>query len=248
MAGEINVRLGKAEGYDGQAETAMKKADDHRLAAALRLADARTLADDHRIGWKRWVDKNIDRSYRDVKRLVAIGSAEDPVLALESARKHGRDAKARSRDRDGGVIGDRAPAHPEGQQTASEDESAQFAPQIDASVVIASTVTVAGVITLADRLSPGDVQALVSHLIRNRLSSDEQRKLAKGLNAMLAQEKETDHPGTPAIQPRRKLMAEENNVAELTNVKARHTCITKGFEDIYKIEEEIAELNREAPQ
>ena len=145
MAGEINVRLGKAEGYDGQAETAMKKADDHRLAAALRLADARTLADDHRIGWKRWVDKNIDRSYRDVKRLVAIGSAEDPVLALESARKHGRDAKARSRDRgEGGVIGNRAPAHPEGQQSASNDESAQFAPQIDASVVISSTVSRCG--------------------------------------------------------------------------------------------------------
>ena len=122
MAEEINIRLGKAEGYDGRAETALQKADDHRLAAALQLADARTLADDHRIGWKRWVDKNIDRSYRDVKRLVAIGSAEDPVLALVSARKHGRDAKARSRDRDGGMIGNGAPAHPEGQQSASEDK------------------------------------------------------------------------------------------------------------------------------
>ena len=40
-------------------------------------------------------------------------------------------------------------------------------------------------------------------------------------------------------------MAEENNVAELTNVKARHNCITKGFEDIYKIEEEIAEKTEE---
>ena len=194
MATEINIRLGKAEGYDGRAETALQKADDHRLAAALQLAEARTLADDHRIGWKRWVGKNIDRSYRDVKRLVAIGSSEDPVLALVSARKHGRDAKARSRDRDGGMIGNGAPAHPEGQQSASEDKSAQFAPQIDASVVISATVTVAGVIDLADRLSPGDVQALVSHLIRNRLSGEEQRKLAKGLNAMVERERDLTIP------------------------------------------------------
>ena len=178
MAEEINARLGKAEGYDGRAETAMHKADDHRLAAALKLAEARTLADESHIGWKRWVDKHIDRSYRDVKRLVAIGSAEDPVLALESARKHGRDAKARSRGQDSGIIANGAPARPEGQQSTS----------IDASVVISGTVTVARVIDLADRLSPGDVQALVSHLIKNRLSGDQQRKLAKGLNAMISRE------------------------------------------------------------
>ena len=112
MATEINVRLGKAESYDGRAELALQKADDHRLAAALQLAEARAVADDHRIGWKLWVDKNIERSYRDVKRLVAIGSAKDPVLALEGARKRDRDAKARSRDQGGGVIGDRAPGHP----------------------------------------------------------------------------------------------------------------------------------------
>ena len=37
-------------------------------------------------------------------------------------------------------------------------------------------------------------------------------------------------------------MAEENNVVELTNVNARRDCITKGFEDIYEIEDEIAQL------
>ena len=123
MAGEINIRLGKAEGYDGRAETAMKKADDHRLAAALQLAEARMLADENRIGWKQWVDKNIDRSYRDVKRLVAIGSAKDPMLALESARGRARGAKASSRGRGSGVIGNGAPGRPAGQQSASEDES-----------------------------------------------------------------------------------------------------------------------------
>ena len=36
-------------------------------------------------------------------------------------------------------------------------------------------------------------------------------------------------------------MAKEDNVVELTNVNARRDSITKGFEDIYKIEEVIAE-------
>ena len=38
-------------------------------------------------------------------------------------------------------------------------------------------------------------------------------------------------------------MAEENNVVELTNVSARRDSITSGFEKLYEIEEEIAELN-----
>ena len=37
-------------------------------------------------------------------------------------------------------------------------------------------------------------------------------------------------------------MAEENNVVELTNVAARRNSITKGFSDLYKIEEKIADL------
>ena len=66
LAEEINVRLGKAEGYDGRAETALKNADDHRLAIpkalALQLAEAlvASIADENRIGWKRWVDKHIE--------------------------------------------------------------------------------------------------------------------------------------------------------------------------------------------
>ena len=36
-------------------------------------------------------------------------------------------------------------------------------------------------------------------------------------------------------------MAEESNVVELTNVAARLDCITKGFDDLYTIEEEIVE-------
>ena len=170
MATEINVRLGKAENYDGRAELALQKADDHRLAAALQLAEARAVADDHRIGWKLWVDKNIERSYRDVKRLVAIGSAKDPVLALEGARRRDRDAKARSRDQGGGVIGDRAPGHPPGQQPAIQDNAP---PQHNSEVE--------DIQARLDRLPAADVQALVSHIIRNLLTDAQQRKLAKGL-------------------------------------------------------------------
>ena len=37
-------------------------------------------------------------------------------------------------------------------------------------------------------------------------------------------------------------MTEENNVVELTNVKARRDCITNGFNEIYEIEYNIAKL------
>ena len=174
MAKEINVRLGKAEKLDDRAEAARTDADDHRLAAALHLADARTIANENRIGWKRWVDKNIERSYRDVKKLVAIGSANDPVLALEGARKRDRDARARSREQEGGVIGDSAPGRAPGQQSASEAKPPPHNTEVDA------------IKAKLDRLSPADVQAIMSYTIRHLLDREAQRKLAKGLNAMVA--------------------------------------------------------------
>ena len=177
MAEEINVRLGKAEGYDGRAETAKAKADDHRLAAALQLADARTLADENRIGWKRWVDKNIDRSYRDVKKLVAIGSAQDPVLALEGARKSDRDARARSREQVGGVIGDRAPGRPAGQQPASEEKIPMLPRNRSGDIDF-----VKGCL---DGVTPDDLQAILSYAILHLLDRAAQRKLAKGLAEMV---------------------------------------------------------------
>ena len=81
IAREVCVRLEKADKSAGQA-------NDHRLAAAIQLAKAREIATAESIPWKAWVAENIpDRSYRDVKRLVAIGSAKDPKAALEGARE-----------------------------------------------------------------------------------------------------------------------------------------------------------------
>ena len=81
LAKEVCVRLEKADKCAGQA-------NDHRLAAALQLAKAREIATAESIPWKAWVAENIpNRSYRDVKRLVAIGSAKDPKAAIEETRK-----------------------------------------------------------------------------------------------------------------------------------------------------------------
>ena len=81
IAKEVCVRLEKADKFAGQA-------DDHRLAAAIQLAKAREIATAESIPWKAWVAENIPyRSYRDVKRLVAIGTAKDPKAALEGARE-----------------------------------------------------------------------------------------------------------------------------------------------------------------
>ena len=97
LATEINARMEKAETYETRVESAQKSADDHRLAAALQIADARQIAADNGIRWGPWVKKNISRSPDDVKKLLKIGQAPNPALALADMRRKERDRKRRQR-------------------------------------------------------------------------------------------------------------------------------------------------------
>lgn len=78
-AKEINVRLAKAEQADG-------KAQDHRLAAALKLAGTKTECKDNKINFQKWCEKHIDWSYENARKLVRIGEADNPKQALEDLR------------------------------------------------------------------------------------------------------------------------------------------------------------------
>lgn len=79
LAHEINVRFGLAEQN-------AKKSDDHRLAAALQLAKAEELCKANGIPWKEWVSKNVKQSYETVRKLVSVGKADKPILALADQR------------------------------------------------------------------------------------------------------------------------------------------------------------------
>lgn len=73
LAHEINVRL--------------QKADDHRLSAAIKLAEAKALCAEHGIAFKEWVVENIQFvGYVECTRLAKIGGADDPAKALEDHR------------------------------------------------------------------------------------------------------------------------------------------------------------------
>lgn len=84
-AHEINVRFEKA------AELGVK-ADDHRLAAALLLEEARAKLEPTGVKFKDWVAKNVKQSWETVRKLVVIGAAKDPKQALLETREKNKAA------------------------------------------------------------------------------------------------------------------------------------------------------------
>lgn len=82
IAKEINVRLEKAAMMDG-------KADDHRLAAALKFAEAKKLCESTPgLKFEEWSKKHVpNQSFETVRQLARIGAAEKPELALADLRK-----------------------------------------------------------------------------------------------------------------------------------------------------------------
>lgn len=92
LAKEINTRLMKAKQIEG-------KADDHRLAAAIRLAEAEKLCKDSGISFKKWVEASVTQSFETVRQLVRIGGADDPQKALEDLRSGSAKANKALRER-----------------------------------------------------------------------------------------------------------------------------------------------------
>lgn len=92
IAKEINVRFERADKYETQA-------DDHRLAAALQLAQARKMCHSVKISFKDWCDTNVTTGYETVRKLAVIGSKPNPRLALEDMRHKNKIANKNMRDR-----------------------------------------------------------------------------------------------------------------------------------------------------
>jgi len=93
LSHEINVRFEKIEQLDG-------KANDHRLAAAINLENAKKLCTASGISFKEWTAANIKQSYETVRKLAAVGAAPNPQLALEDMRKKNKEANAKLRNKD----------------------------------------------------------------------------------------------------------------------------------------------------
>lgn len=93
IAKEINVRLEKAE-------RGKKEYDDHRLAAALRLNEAKTKCEKAGLNFKKWALEHLkDQSYETVRKLAFVGSQKDPAAALADLRERTAKAVAEHRKR-----------------------------------------------------------------------------------------------------------------------------------------------------
>ena len=81
IAKEINVRFEKIAKLEGDA-------NDHRLAASLRLAEAEKVCVEAGIKFKDWAVENVkEQSWETVRKLVYVGKSENPKLALADQRK-----------------------------------------------------------------------------------------------------------------------------------------------------------------
>jgi hypothetical protein len=93
IANEINVRFEKVAKLDGQA-------DDHRLAAALRLSEAKSICAASGVRFKEWAAANIkEQSWETVRKLASVGGAPNPQIALEDMRGKNREANRQLREK-----------------------------------------------------------------------------------------------------------------------------------------------------
>lgn len=113
IAHEINVRFEKASKLDGQA-------DDHRLAAALKLAEAKKLCETNKIKFSEWAEKHVkEQAYETIRKLAAVGSASNPKKALEDLRN--KNAAANRKHRESRKEQQRAAPAAETREEASEE-------------------------------------------------------------------------------------------------------------------------------
>lgn len=97
IAKEINTRIDKAAKM-------FKDADDHRLAAAIKMDDARGVCRDMKIPFQDWVKDNVKQSYETVRKLLPIGAAENEEegagkLLLTDMREGNKQANKKHRDK-----------------------------------------------------------------------------------------------------------------------------------------------------
>lgn len=90
LAKEINYRM-------EQAEKLLDKADDHRLAAAIKMAEAETDCKAAGVSFKDWAAKNLTFGWENARKLLSVGKAPEPAKALEDLREKVKAAQAKHR-------------------------------------------------------------------------------------------------------------------------------------------------------
>ena len=114
IAKEVNARFDLATKAEG-------KADDHRLAAALKLASAKELCQSAGISFEKWCEANVQHGWENIKKLVVVGQSAEPAKALADLRDRTKVANKKLRDKK------KAGALPSGSKGAERPPSPQMA-------------------------------------------------------------------------------------------------------------------------
>src|ERR1051326_1529865 len=96
------------------------QADDHRIAAGQLLIEAQKRVEAGEAGdttWSDWVKQHIDRSPGDVRKVMALARAGDPVTARVEEKEKARRGMARLRHERANVS---APPQPCADETADD--------------------------------------------------------------------------------------------------------------------------------
>lgn len=99
---ELKPIATRANGHFAAAEKALDKADDHRLAASIVMAEAEDMCKKAKLNFKEWSEDNITQSYNTVRQLLPIGRAgmqseEKGMLMLADLRAGGKARAAKHR-------------------------------------------------------------------------------------------------------------------------------------------------------
>lgn len=106
LAREVNTRFEKIAKLEGDA-------NDHRLSAALRLAEAEKIAGEAGIKFKEWAAANIkEQGWEAVRKLLYVGRSENPKAALADMRGQARKAAKKHREGKKDAAPAKAPAKP----------------------------------------------------------------------------------------------------------------------------------------
>ena len=91
----LDTHAKRAREYLQNAEKADAEADDNRIKAGRELIAARRRVDagETDLPWSLWCALNIQRSDRDIRRLMALAGADDPAQAREDEKARNRAAK-----------------------------------------------------------------------------------------------------------------------------------------------------------
>lgn len=92
FAKEINHRWGLVQKLGA-------KADEHRIAAALRVAEARAAIDGEGGDWRKWCEENLTVGERETQRLLVIGQSDNPEKAVADQREYNREQQRQHRER-----------------------------------------------------------------------------------------------------------------------------------------------------